>query len=155
MAKREDFKQGLIARRKHGKLEIAGTLVIWLAPVLEIAFVIAWNWDKLWKQDWTFHLPLWVLIVSAVVLGVYMKWGRIKLMSVYTSDNAKSQKHHPLLVIINSIMWLLPIVFGILIIYVLKPLGEPIEWFLIALLIMECVGRGLLIADSFQEEEYY
>lgn len=154
MATRNDFNQVVTAKRKYGVLEIIGTCIVWLAPVAIMAFILAWNWDELWQQKTSFHIELWAIIVLVVMAFIYIKWGRIKIREKYVADNARAEKHNPLLVICNSIVNLLPFVLGILLMDVLSKLGEPIRNYLIILLSVEGVGRLILIIDSFFEEEY-
>lgn len=155
MATRNDFQQVVSAKRKYSVLEIIGNLIIWLAPLCMVAFVLIWNWKELWEQKWTFHLELWVIIVMLITCFVYLKWGRRKIHEQYVADKTRAEKHSPLLVLGNALLNLMPIGLGILGIDVLSNLNEPIVNFLIALLIIEAVGRLLLFIDSFHEEVYY
>lgn len=154
MAKRSDFQQMVAAKRKYSVLEIAGNIIIWAAPIGMMLFILIYNWNKLWSQSWGFHLELWMSITMLVMCFVYLKWGRIKIHEKYVADNARAEKHHPLLVFFNAVLNLTPYILGILAVDVLNSLGEPIRIFLIVLLSLEAAGRILLFIDSFKEEEY-
>lgn len=154
MAKRSDFNVAVAPKRKYSVLEIIGNIVIWSAPLLMLLFIVIFNWDKLWKQSWGFHVELWMGIVMIITCFVYLKWGRIKIHEKYVADNARAEKHHPLLVFFNALLNLTPYVLGIIAVDVLNDLGEPIRIFLIVLVCIEAVGRILLFIDSFKEEEY-
>lgn len=155
MATRNEFNQVVQAKRKYSVLEIIGNIIIWLAPILMIAFVMIFNWNKLWQQKWSFHLEFWVIVVMIVTCFVYLKWGRKKIHEQYIADKSRAEKHSPLLVLGNALLNLMPIVLGILGIDILSSLNEPIVNFLIVLLCIEAVGRLLLFIDSFHEEVYY
>ena len=155
MATRKDFQQVVSAKRKYSVLEIIGNLIIWLAPLLMVAFVMIFNWNELWQQKWTFHLEFWVIVVMLITCFVYLKWGRRKIHEQYVADKTRAEKHSPLLVLGNALLNLMPIGLGILGIDVLSNLNEPIVNFLIVLLCIEAVGRLLLFIDSFHEEVYY
>lgn len=154
MATRKDFQQVVAAKRKYSVLEIIGTIVVWAAPAAIVLFILIFNWDKLWQQKWTFHLEIWAALVMVITCFVYIKWGRIKIHEKYIADNARAEKHHPLLVLLNGVVNLMPFVLGIIAVNVLSSINEPIELFLIVLLSVEAVGRILLFIDSFKEEEY-
>lgn len=154
MATRQDFTQVVQAKRKYSVLEIIGNAIIWAAPLLMMIFIVCWNWKKLWQQNWSVHLELWMTVVLVVTCFVYIKWGRKKIKEHYIADNARAEKHSPLLVFFNALINLMPYALGIMVLDILQSIGEPITTFLIVLLCIESVGRILLFIDSFKEEEY-
>lgn len=154
MAKRSDFNQVVSAKRKITWMEIVGNVIIWGCPMLMVGFILLFNWNKLWSQEWTFHMSLLCTLVLIVTMFVYLKWGRRKIHEQYVADKARAEKHHPVLVIGNTILNLMPFILGILITNILSALDEPLTTFLIVLVSVEAVGRIFLIVDSFHEEEY-
>lgn len=151
---RNDFQQVVHAKRKYGLLEIIGNLIIWLAPIILFITILFIKWDSLWKQSTGIHLEVWMSLVLIVMIFVYLKWGRRKIHERYVADNARSEKHPPLLVLCNSLLNLAPFGIIIMLIDILNSIGEQLNLFVLILLIIEAVGRILLFIDSFKEEEY-
>lgn len=151
---RADFNQVVQAKRKYSTLEIIGNIIIWAAPIAVMAVVLILNWGNLWKQSWGVHLEIWMTLVLLITCFIYIKWARRKIHEKYIADNARAEKHSPLLVFGNAIINLAPFALGIMVLDILTSIGEPTKIFLLILLAIEAAGRIILFIDSFKEEEY-
>lgn len=155
MAKtRDEFQVAIRPKRIKTKTEIIANIIMWASPLIMALAAFFINFETVSQAPTKVKVEFWMILILIGVMLFYSTKGKKALNDAIQLKKANAEKITPLLALADGICALIPLIIGIMALDFLKFINEPIENFLIFLLIFQAVGRLLLFFDSFTEAKY-